>query len=95
MLLGPKFQAFVDKSPLSVMMRGIVERIFHPDRLELIFEEHAVSHAVYTAFAISHGRGSFARSCVHHRPVELGGVADSRGNATHGPQDVLLSGERT
>ena len=43
MLLGPKFEAFVDKSPLSVMMRGIVERIFHPDRLELIFEEHAVT----------------------------------------------------
>ena len=92
MLLGPTFQAFVDKSPLSVMMRGIVERIFHPDRLELIFEEHAVSHAVYTAFAISHGRGSFARSCVHHRPVGWGGITGSRGNAAREPQGVLLSG---
>ena len=95
MLLGPKFQAFVDKSPLSVMMRGIVKQIFHPDRLELIFEEHAISHAVYTAFAISHGRGSVARSCVHHRPVGLGRVAVSRGNATREPQGVLLTGERT
>ena len=42
MLLGPKFQAFVEGSPLSVMMRGVVENVFHPERLDAIFEEHAV-----------------------------------------------------
>ena len=42
MLLGKRFESFVEKSPVSVMMRGIVERIFHPDRLEQIFEEYAV-----------------------------------------------------
>jgi Transposase DDE domain len=43
MLLGNKFQAFVDQSPVSVMVRGTLERILHPDTVETIFQEHAVS----------------------------------------------------
>ena len=42
MLLSAKFQAFVKQSPVSVMMRGLVERIFHPKRLDQVFAEHAV-----------------------------------------------------
>jgi len=42
MLLGPKFEAFVDQSPVSVMMRGLIERFFHPERLDRLFEEHAL-----------------------------------------------------
>jgi Transposase DDE domain len=43
MLLGSKFQAFMDASPVSVMIRGTLERILHPDRLEQAFVDHAVS----------------------------------------------------
>jgi hypothetical protein len=43
MLLGPKFEAFVDKSPVSVMVRGTLERILHPDPLEELFKAHAQS----------------------------------------------------
>lgn len=42
MLLSAKFQAFIEQSPVSVMMRGLVERIFHPKRLDQVFAEHAV-----------------------------------------------------
>ena len=42
MLLGPRFEAFVEQSPVSVMMGGLIERLFHPERLDRIFEEHAV-----------------------------------------------------
>jgi hypothetical protein len=42
MLLGPKFEAFVEQSPVSVMMRGLVEKFFHPERVDRLFEEHAV-----------------------------------------------------
>jgi hypothetical protein len=43
MLLGEKFQAFIDNSPVSVMVRGTLERILHTDPLERLFQEHAVS----------------------------------------------------
>jgi len=43
MLLGKKFEAFIQESPVSVMVRGILERILHPDPLERLFQEHAVS----------------------------------------------------
>ncbi len=43
MLLGKKFEAFIDKSPVSVMVRGTLERILHPEPLEQLFQDHAVS----------------------------------------------------
>jgi hypothetical protein len=43
MLLGKKFEAFIDKSPVSVMVRGTLERILHPESLEQLFQDHAVS----------------------------------------------------
>jgi hypothetical protein len=42
MLLGNKFAAFVDASPVSVLVRGTLERILHPDTLEQLFTDHAV-----------------------------------------------------
>jgi hypothetical protein len=42
MLLGEPFVAFVNKSPISVMVRGTVERIFDPTVLDRVFEDHAV-----------------------------------------------------
>jgi IS4 transposase len=41
MLLGKRFAQFVEDSPVSVMMRGIVEYAFDANRLDKIFEETA------------------------------------------------------
>ncbi len=35
------FEAFVKASPISIMMRGRMEYIFRPQRLEVIFETYA------------------------------------------------------
>jgi hypothetical protein len=40
-MLGDVFTAFVEQSPVSVMMRALMERIFRPERLDEIFETHA------------------------------------------------------
>jgi len=42
MLLGKRFETFVEQSPVSVMVCGTLERVFQPDRLEQLFEQHAV-----------------------------------------------------
>jgi hypothetical protein len=42
MLLGKHFAAFVKDSPVSVMVRGTVERIFDPESLDRVFQDHAV-----------------------------------------------------
>ena len=41
MLLGKIFEQFAEESPISVMMRGIVEYAFDAKRLDEIFEETA------------------------------------------------------
>jgi len=41
MLLGKRFDAFVEDSPVSVMVRGILERAFDPPRLNALFEQTA------------------------------------------------------
>jgi IS4 transposase len=41
MLLGKRFAEFVEESPISVMMRGIVEYAFDAKRLDEIFQETA------------------------------------------------------
>jgi hypothetical protein len=43
MLLNNRFDAFIAQSPVSVIVRGTLERILHPDALEKVFEEHAVA----------------------------------------------------
>lgn len=42
MLLGKPFAAFVEKSPISVMVSGTLERVFDPAVLDQIFQDHAV-----------------------------------------------------
>ena len=42
MLLGKPFEAYVEKSPVSVMVRGTVERVFDPAVLDQVFQDHAV-----------------------------------------------------
>jgi hypothetical protein len=40
-MLGDIFKPFIEASPLSVMMRGLVERLLNPEPLDRWFEEHA------------------------------------------------------
>ena len=40
-MLDEVFTAFVEQSPVSVMMRALIERIFRPERLDEIFATHA------------------------------------------------------
>src|SRR5258708_12504940 len=52
MLLGKKFEAFIEQSPVSVMVRGTLERILHPDILEELFQKHAlVQYTLKITFA--------------------------------------------
>ena len=48
MLLSGPFQKFVEASPVTVMMRGIIENLFHPERLERLFNETAVTQYTRT-----------------------------------------------
>jgi hypothetical protein len=40
-MLATIFDAFVAASPVSVMLRGVMERVFRPERLDEIFEQYA------------------------------------------------------
>lgn len=52
MVLGKRFEAFMEQSPVSVMVRGALERVFDPAKLEEVFAEHAVlGYAKELAFA--------------------------------------------
>ena len=42
MLLGKRFEAFIEASPVSVMIRGALERVLDPDKLEQVLKDHAV-----------------------------------------------------
>ena len=42
MILGEYFEKFLARSPVSVMVRGILERIFDPEKLERVFTDHAL-----------------------------------------------------
>ena len=58
MLLSARFQAFIEQSPVSVMMAGLVERIFHAERLDQVFAENAVqgssgTHSFLTDFDVT------------------------------------------
>jgi hypothetical protein len=40
-MLAAIFDAFVAASPVSVMLRGVMEKVFRPERLDEIFEQYA------------------------------------------------------
>jgi IS4 transposase len=40
-MLANIFNAFAQESPISIMMRGLMERVFSPDRLDEIFAAHS------------------------------------------------------
>ena len=42
-MLGAIFERFVKESPISVMVRGLIERVFAPLTIDRIFEENASS----------------------------------------------------
>jgi len=41
MLLGKSFEKFINGSPVTVMLRGIIEWSFHAERFDQLFEQHA------------------------------------------------------
>jgi len=41
MLLGKPFGAFVERSPVSVMVRGVLERAFNSEKIDKLFEQTA------------------------------------------------------
>ena len=41
-MLSAIFEQFVEESPVSVMARGLMERVFEPERMDRLFEKHAV-----------------------------------------------------
>src|SRR5215203_2554188 len=40
MMMGPVFEQFVEKSPISVTARAAVEQVLEPAALDKLFEEH-------------------------------------------------------
>jgi hypothetical protein len=42
MIVGECFEKFLAQSPVSVMVRGIRERVFDPEKLERVFRDNAV-----------------------------------------------------
>jgi hypothetical protein len=42
MILGECFEKFIERSPVSVMVRGTLERVFAPEKLERVFTDNAV-----------------------------------------------------
>jgi IS4 transposase len=42
MILGECFEKFIDRSPVSVMVRGTLERVFDPEKLERVFADNAL-----------------------------------------------------
>jgi len=40
-MLGKIFERFVEKSPISVMARGLLDRVLNPDRIDQLFEDIA------------------------------------------------------
>lgn len=43
MLLGQNFERFVEESPISVMVRGVLENAFQPNQVDALFERTAES----------------------------------------------------
>ena len=41
-MLSSIFEQFVEESPVSVMARGLMERVFAPERMDQLFETHAI-----------------------------------------------------
>ena len=42
MCLGKGFEKFIERSPVSVMVRGTLERVFDPAKVERVFADHAL-----------------------------------------------------
>lgn len=42
MLLGKRFEDFIEKNPVSLIVNGTLERVFDPDKLEQLFDDHAL-----------------------------------------------------
>ena len=52
-MLGAVFERFVEKSPISVMVRATLERVLSADRLDLWYERTG-REAIYTRPLVFH-----------------------------------------
>ena len=41
-MINAIFTQFVEATPITVMVRGVMERVFEPTKLDELFETHAV-----------------------------------------------------
>ena len=93
MLLGAKFEAFVEQSSVSVMMRWLVEKFFHPERVDRLFEEHAVTQYTwqwpFRTVSVQHGGRGFVGGRVQRFAVGGGVVAAVGGDAARVSTGVL------
>lgn len=55
-MLGAVFERFVEKSPLSVMVRATLERVLSADRLDLWYERTAENNIHANSCAITGGQ---------------------------------------
>jgi hypothetical protein len=89
MILGECFEKFLERSPVSVMVRGILERIFAPEQLERVFTDNAVlqytreltfAHCVGlmsdVVFRISPSVGAWYKAHQEEMPVTRQAVYD-------------------
>ena len=42
MILGECFEKFIERSPVSVIVRGTLARVFDPEKLERVFADNAL-----------------------------------------------------
>lgn len=56
MVLGKRFEVFVQQSPASAIVRRTVERIFSPEKLDQVFQQHA---------GVQYTREITFRQCLH------------------------------
>ncbi len=65
MLLSGPFEKFVEASPVTVMMRGIIENLFHPERLDALTRVYSRAQTTLLRMSVGTTQWRFARSCRH------------------------------
>jgi len=61
-MLDAIFERFVKQSPVSVMVRGLMERVFNAEQLDSLFENHARSQYIGLWTKRRQWRGSLCSS---------------------------------
>jgi hypothetical protein len=67
-MLGKVFEKFIDKAPVAVMVRGVLERVLNPDALNDIYTQLMPDFRFYhrpvmAKFSVSNERSSWWYCC--------------------------------